>query len=888
MLSLKLVSTTTAISCKQVCSPLTPDAAILAQKEMNMAYARQRMSLVLCCSAVLLLLIVEPSTPVSSAGVGSIKGTVSVTGSDTNAHPTLLAGARLTLVNRDLPGKPPLKSVTDETGSFIFSDLPDATYLLAAEADDFPGVTKEINLTAGATLKVEILLTATVSASVTVRDDEGLLSTGETSTTNIIRAKTLTDMPLRAENYQSALLLTPGVVRDTSGGDHLKGARTGQSAYTVNGVDVTDPASGNLAFDIPLEAAAAVQVEENPYSAEFGRLTGGAINLETKGGGNKFNLGATRFFPIFHNIFGGAVDSFRPRVTVSGPIIRDRLLFLQSFEYRFSRVYVPSLPARQNSSTSESFNAFSQIDLIASKNNRAKFIAAVFPQKAHYLGLNTFNRQEATPNLKQHGDLFSVSEQAILGDASFLNSSLSYRGSRIDVFAQGSEPLTVLPDGNVGNYYADAHRRSRRLQWQETYFGNTFTLAGQHSFKLGTELDWTNLSGVFHNRSILIRRRDHTLSQRIDFADDGTVARTISELAFFLQDRWVVNRRLTIDGGLRFDRDGIAERNNFAPRLSFLYLPSHDGRTVIRGGVGLFYDRVSLSAGDVDAAPEEPDDSTTLARSTRFTQLPRRTVTTFAADGVSILDGPRRFRNVISGGLQDPRSIRWSLQLDHGFTKNLTARIGYLARSTSHDLLIESRIGKFNTVLLHSVGRARYQELQMIATYTRHRLGNWTASYTWSRAHGDLNTADSFLSDLPALVVRANEYGPLPWDAPHRFLAFGQLKAPFGLTVSPAIEIRSGFPFSAVNERLDFVGARDQAGRFPAFISIDAQVMKDFTIPKFIPKFDGKKARIGVAIFNLTNHFNPRDTQNNLGSLQFGQFFNSLGTSVRGKFEIDY
>jgi len=852
-----------------------------------MIYARQRISFVLCCSATLLVLTVGLSTAMASAGAGSIKGTVSATTSDVNARPTLLAGARLKLVNRDLPGKQ-LKSVTDETGSFVFSDLPAATYLLSAEADGFPGVTKEINLAAGATLNVEILLTATVSESVTVRDDEGLLSTGETTTTNIIRAKTLSDMPLRAENYQSALLLTPGVVRDTNGGDHLKGARAGQSAYTVNGVDVTDPVSGNLAFDIPLEAAAAVQVEENPYSAEYGHLTGAATNLETKGGGNKFKLGATRFFPVFHNIFGGAVDSFRPRVTLSGPVIGNRLLFLQSFEYRFSRIYVPSLAPGRDSSSSENFNSFTQVDLIANKNNRVKFIAAIFPQKARYLGLNTFNPQEVTPNLKQRGNLFSVSEQAIFGDASFLNSSLSYRGSSVDVFAQGSQAFTVLPDGNTGNYFADSHRRSSRIQWQETYFAKAFTLAGQHSFKLGTELDRTSLSGVFHDRSILIRRRDQTLSQRIDFAGDGTVASAINELASFIQDRWVVNKRMTIDGGLRFDRDGIAERNNFAPRLSFLYLPFKNGRTIIRGGIGLFYDRVSLSVGDVEPVDEEAVDSTTLARSTHFTQLPLRTVTTFAADGVSILDGPRAFRNIVSGHLRDPRSVRWSLQLDHAFTKSLTARIGYLDRSTSNDLIIEPRVANFNTLLLHSVGRAQYQELQMLATYTSNHLGNWTASYTWSRAHGDLNTADNFLSDFPALVVRPNEYGPLPWDAPHRFLAFGQLKAPFGLTVSPSVEIRSGFPFSAVNERLDFVGGRDQAGRFPTFLSIDAQVTKDFTIPKFIPKLDGKKARIGVAVFNMTNHFNPRDVQNNMGSLQFGQFFNSLGTSVRGKFEIDY
>ncbi len=97
--------------------------------------------------------------------------------------------------------------------------------------------------------------------------------------------------------------------------------------------------------------------------------------------------------------------------------------------------------------------------------------------------------------------------------------------------------------------------------------------------------------------------------------------------------------------------------------------------------------------------------------------------------------------------------------------------------------------------------------------------------------------------------MRANQYGTLPFDIPHRFLAYGEVKAPHEFTLMPALEIRSGFPFSFVNDRLDFVGVRNRA-RFP------------------------------------TNHFNPRDVQNNLGSSHFSQFFNSLGPSVQGKFEI--
>ena len=190
--------------------------------------------------------------------------------------------------------------------------------------------------------------------------------------------------------------------------------------------------------------------------------------------------------------------------------------------------------------------------------------------------------------------------------------------------------------------------------------------------------------------------------------------------------------------------------------------------------------------------------------------------------------------------------------------------------------------------MLSNLGRSRYRELQLLAIYDNPRIGTLNATYVWSKARGDLNSIDNFLGDFPAFVVRPNEYGPQPFDAPHRFLVYGQLRMPTDINISPLVEIRSGFPFSFVNERLDFVGPRNQAGRFPTFLSLAVQVTKGFAIPKFVPRIGGRRARIGVAVLNTTNHFNPRDVQNNIASPQLGQFFNSLGTSVRGKFEFDF
>ena len=798
-----------------------------------------------------------------------IKGTVKVTTGVAGTTHELLPGARLTLVNRDLPEQS-FKAVTDNAGNFIFADLPAAIFVLTVKADGLPNVTREITLTAGTTLTIEIDLTASLSESVTVREEEGLLSTSETTTSNTIRSQTLNDVPLRSENFQSALLLTPGVVRGLDSVDHQKGARAGQSAYTMNGVDITDPATGNLAFDIPLEAAANVRVEENPYSAEFGRLTGGATQLETKTGNNKFNFTAARFFPTFRRIIGGPIDSFRPRVTFSGPLVRDRLFFLQSFEYRFTRARVPSLKTPGDDSTFAAFNSFTQLDYKFNKSNNAKLVAAFFPEKDRFVGLNTFNPQSTTPHVMRRGALFSISEQAIFSNGSFLDSQLSYGITSVDVSGPRTRPLELQPEGNTGNYFADIRRQSRRLQWRESYFAHPFQFYGEHSFKFGGEIYYSRTNGVFRADPILIRRGNKTLARRIEFSGGERIARALGEYSAFAQDRWTIDQKFTIDAGVRFDHDSLTQKNTVAPRLSLMYQPLKNPLVIVRGGIGIFSDRTPLSVG-------------------YFAQLPGRVVTSFAADGISITDGPRLFAQLKSARLRSPYSLRWSLQTDFAITKSLTARAGYIQRSTTKDFLIDSMdVSGKDAFMLNSRGRSQYREVQLLATYANPRIGRWNASYAWSRTRGDLNSIDTFLGDFPPLVVWPNEHGPVSFDAPHRFLAYGEIKSRYDITISPVAEIRSGFPFSALNERLDCIGRRNRAGRYPTYLSLDLQVVKGFKIPSFVPRFHGRRARIGIAVLNVTNHFNPRDVQNNLASTRFGQFFNSLGASVRGKFELDF
>jgi hypothetical protein len=372
---------------------------------------------------VTLLITVNVASAKFPTESGTIKGTVKAT---SVSQTTLITGAKLTLTNKATPDQP-YTTKTNEAGEFIFSSLPAGTYILLAESAGLASVTREIKLDSGVVLTVDIDLALTVGETVDVRIEEGLLSTSETSVSNVIRSETLKTEPFRDDNFQNSIALTPGVVRDGNNNNYLKGTRTGQSGYKVNGADVTDPVTGNVAFEIPLEAASTVEVEENPYSSEFGQFTGGITNLQTKGGGEKFKFSAARLFPTFKGIFSTKIDSFRPRVTVSGPIFKDKLFFLQSFEYRFRRDKVTSLPKDFNRITTESFNAFTQFDWNINKNNILKFNFAMFPSRIRNLNLDTFNPFEASPNYKQRGTLFSVSEQSIFKNASFLSSEISHK-----------------------------------------------------------------------------------------------------------------------------------------------------------------------------------------------------------------------------------------------------------------------------------------------------------------------------------------------------------------------------------------------------------------------------------------------------------------------------
>jgi len=793
------------------------------------------------------------------AQTSELQGTVSV--SSASGQSERLPGASLNLTP-STQGQTTLSAVTDEQGEFKFAKLAAGLYTLRVDLNGFKQHTESVTIRAGVATQADVALEVEgVSGDVTVVADGDGLNTTDAAPSAVFKQEKLQTLPLVNERFQDALPLVPGVVRGPDGQLNVKGARASQSGLTVNSANVTDPVTGEFAINVPLEAIQTVEVITNPYAPEYGQFTGAVTAIQTKSGSEKFDVSVQSMFPRVRRRGGSTagIESFTPRVTFSGPLIKDRLKFIQSFEYRFVSTSINSLPEQKRYTDLESFDALSQLDWDIDDRNHLTTTFSLFPQKLRYVGLNTFNPQEVTPNFKQRGFLFGLNERRIMNGTSVLESSFSVKQFDADIFpSAGGAPMNLTPDGNTGNFFNRQARQSKRYQATEVYSFSPPDFAGAHFMKLGGGVGYVTFDGSNTSNSVRVLRADGTRSQQLDFVGDGQLGRNKTEMLAYFEDKWTVNRRLTLEYGVRYDRDSIASENAFAPRVGFAFQPFSDGSTVVRGGVGMFYDQLGLNVAT-------------------FAQSQERVLTLFGPDGEQSVGDPERQRFVVEGDrFRTPRSVNWNVEVDREWLKNLFVRVGFQQRQGRREFVVNpvETQAQVNVLLLGNSGSSRYREFQVTGRYKFRERDEFNASYVRSSSEGDLNDFNSYLGNFGNPIIRANERSRLSWDAPHRFLFWGQFQAGHGVTLAPVLDVRSGFPYSVIDEDRDFVGPRNRAGRFPTFASLDMQATKTVGLPGRWKKY---QALLGLKVFNVTNHFNPRDFQNNLASADFGTFYNGTG-----------
>jgi hypothetical protein len=309
------------------------------------------------------------------AARASAQTAATISGTVEDPNRSVLPGVTVTVRNVDTAL---IRTVaTGPEGRYVIPGLPPGVYDLRAELASFkPHVRRGLQLTVAQALVVNITLeVGGLSEEVTVTGDTPLVNTSSAELSYLVGADTIDALPLNGRNYTDLALLQPGVLayphRDGGSvvahglGMSVNGQDPRSNVYLLDGTlqnDFTNGPAGSAAGTaLGTETVREFRVESNAYSAEFGRNSGGQINVLTKSGANTLDgavyeyhrndaLDSRNYFdvgeqPEFHrNQFGG---------TLGGPIARDRTFFFLGYEALIERLgktvstVVPDDNARQ-------------------------------------------------------------------------------------------------------------------------------------------------------------------------------------------------------------------------------------------------------------------------------------------------------------------------------------------------------------------------------------------------------------------------------------------------------------------------------------------------------------------------------------------------------------
>jgi len=306
---------------------------------------------VLCLLVILFLLIPSTIVAQSSLTAADVEGTVF------DESGGVLPGVTVTATN---VGTNLMRtSVTDREGRYYIAALHPSTYTLKAELAGFVGEQRQnLKLALGQRAQVDFKLRAGAQETITVSATAPLIDASDTSNSTVVGQQQIDSLPTNGRNFLSFSVITPGVTTDrtpqqgasATSGLSFGGQRARSNNIMVDGVDNNDPIVGAVRATFSQEAIQEFQVLTNSYSAEFGKASGGVVNIITRSGTNEHMGNVFYFFRDDSlnsknryekaDIFGNSIDREKAPfhqnqygATFGGPVRRDRSFFFLSLEH---------------------------------------------------------------------------------------------------------------------------------------------------------------------------------------------------------------------------------------------------------------------------------------------------------------------------------------------------------------------------------------------------------------------------------------------------------------------------------------------------------------------------------------------------------------------------
>ena len=790
-----------------------------------------------------------------------------------DASGAVVSGASVTATHHETNQQ--LTTTSDDDGRYRFPYLRIGDYDLKVDASGFSPVTRQLTVLVGQAIDLPIKLdVGGLSAQVNITTDMPVVETVRTQITETIRPREINELPLNGRNYLDLALLIPGVSPTNTGsnqrfaetsavpgqGISIAGQRNLYNSFIVDGVSANDDAADLTGTYYSEEVIDQFQVVTSGGIAEFGRASGGVVNILTRSGTNDWR---GSLYGFLRNQRFDARNPLAPTkdlltqtqygFTLGGPLRSDRTFFFTNFEQtrrNYSAVLTIS-PAAVNTindrlratnypgtlistgvvpASFDTTNFFTRIDHSINARNQLSGRYSLYHIDAvnsrNVGGLNAVSRGTGLSDTDQ---TVVVSNVTTFSTRTLNEARFQFTNSKLDspVNDEVGPAINIAGVANLGT--ATFSPLARDINLFEAV-DNVSTQIGNHSLKGGVDVLYNRvnilfpgaLQGVYSFTSLNNFLTGNYLSYQQAFGAPSQF-QSNPNFGVFAQDEWRVSPSLTLNAGLRYDAQFLpdpiqTDANNFAPRLGIVYAPG-DRKTVVRASFGLYYDRIPLRA---TSNALQRDGSKYLVVQLSPTQ-PGAPVfpNTLAVQPSTLPTKPNITR--IDPNIEASYSEQANFQIERELPGNAVVSIGYLHLRGYHMILSRNvnvpavpvsagvpNLGRpdpnwGNISRFESSGNSWYDGMVVSFNKRAARWANVRVSYTLSKAIDD--AGNFFFSSVQNNFNIRDDRGLSDNDQRHRLVVSGSLEAPSQANGNGFQRALRGFQFGYIftySSRLPF------------------------------------------------------------------------------------
>lgn len=792
---------------------------------------------------------------------GTIKGQV------TDEFGGVIVGATVSAVDANGVEK---TATTNGDGAYAVNGLAPGKYTVRVTGKGFGNFEQaDVELTAGRAQQLNIILKVTIEQQkVTVTPEGTGVSTEPENNLGaiVLKGADLEALPDDPDDLLAALQALAGPGAGPNGGQIFIDGFTG----------------GRMP---PLASIREIRINSNPYSAEYDRPGFGRIEILTKPGTDQFRGQASFSFnnqalnsrnpfaatrpPYMSRQFGG---------NISGPISKKKASFFFDFEKRD----INDDAIINATILDPAFNIISFSDTVPLPNRRFDFSPRVdyqinakntlvaryeYEHSRNSTGVGTYSLPSRLYKTFSTQQTARLTETAIINKKTVNETRFQFNHQTSGDTASNSIPTISVQDAFTGggSQIGLASNQQNRFE-----LANTTSLAlGRQTIRFGARVRTISITSISPNNFggtwtfAGTRRPGQTTGQtsiqsyqiteqglqqlltpaQIRAAGGGATQFTIStgnplatvsqmDFGGFVQDDWKYRPNLMLSGGLRYEnQSNISSNLNIAPRVSFAWAPGPQNpqraaKTTVRGGFGIFYDRISegltLTANRLNGTNQQQYIVTDPAVLNSFPNIP--SIASLAAQPVTIYQ--------LAKDIRAPYTMTSAISVERALPHNFTTSVTFSHSRTLH-VLRASAInaplpGTFNPNVpnsgVHPLPSAntffeyestgRFNQNQFIVTLNSrlNRRASFNINYVFSKTNSDTDGSGTFAGNPYDF---SQEYGRASNDVRHRFVLTGSFRAPWGVSLSPFFIVSSGQPFNITIGR-DLNGDRLFTDR-PAF-----------------------------------------------------------------------